>query len=239
MTNIPPITYRAAGVDAEREELGLQRLIQRVRQTWPRGAGAGSVKLDIGFFANVIDLGGGVGFAISADGVGTKVLIAQMMGRYDTVGIDCVAMNVNDLLCVGARPISMVDYIALQEPNPDLLDELSKGLCEGARLANISIVGGEIAQLREIVKGYREGLGFDLAGTAIGTVSLDKIIVGQHIEAGDAIIGLESKGIHSNGLTLARRVFEADAYLCPRSAGDHRPGDSRESAHAYHGRRFA
>ena len=90
----------------------MQLLIERVQRTWPT-SGIGAVQLPIGYFANVIDLGG-VGLAITADGVGSKVLIAQMMEKYDTVGIDCVAMNVNDLLCVGAKPISMVDYIAIQ-----------------------------------------------------------------------------------------------------------------------------
>ncbi len=198
--------YSQAGVDTEREETGLDKLTKRIRKTWPITKGKGSVKLDIGFFANVIDVGG-IGLAISTDGVGTKVIIAQMMARYDTVGIDCVAMNVNDLICVGAQPLSMVDYIALQDPSPKLLDDISKGLCDGAEMAGISISGGEIAQLREIVKGYKEGLGFDLAGTAIGTVDLDKIIIGQDIQEGDVVVGIESNGIHSNGLTLARHVF--------------------------------
>jgi phosphoribosylformylglycinamidine cyclo-ligase len=189
-----------AGVDTEQEEVALQRLVKQVRQTWPPGGGVGSVKLDIGYFANVIDLGG-VGLAISADGVGTKVIIAQMMGKYDTIGIDCVAMNVNDLLCVGATPVSLVDYIAVQEPDPDLLEAIAQGLCEGARMADVSIVGGEIAQLRDVVNG------FDLAGMAVGTVPLDRIVVGQDIQEGDVVIGVESNGIHSNGLTLARRIF--------------------------------
>lgn len=198
--------YQTAGVDTEQEDIGLKRLTEKVQQTWPSGGGVGAVKLNIGYFANVIDLGG-IGLAISTDGVGTKALVAQMMGKYDTIGIDCVAMNVNDLLCVGATPVSMVDYIALQEPHPDFLEAIAEGLCEGARRANISICGGEIAQLRDIVKGHREGYGFDLAGTAVGTVPLDKIIIGKDIQAGDIVIGVESNGIHSNGLTLARRVF--------------------------------
>jgi phosphoribosylformylglycinamidine cyclo-ligase len=209
-------TYQDAGVDTEREEEGLRLLVSRIKKTWPGGKGFGSVKLDIGYFANVIDLGG-IGLAISADGVGTKVLIAQMMDRYDTVGIDCVAMNVNDIICVGARPVSMVDYIALQDPKPRLLDEMAIGLCEGARMANISISGGEIAQLQDIIKGPKEGYGFDLAGMAVGTVTLDKIIVGEKIDDGDAIIGLESNGIHSNGATLARRVFFQQNHFTCRS----------------------
>ncbi|HEU4340834.1 MAG TPA: phosphoribosylformylglycinamidine cyclo-ligase, partial [Candidatus Binatia bacterium] len=201
-----PITYQSAGVDAPREELVLQRIIKHFRKTWPQSDGLGSVKLDIGYFANVIDIGG-VGLAITADGVGTKLLIAQLMQDYKTIGIDCVAMNVNDLLCVGAKPISMVDYIAVQEAKPDLLEDIAIGLCEGAKRANISIPGGEIAQLRDVIKGHKEGYGFDLAGMAVGIVPLDGIIVGQNIQEGDLVIGIESNGVHSNGLTLARRVF--------------------------------
>jgi phosphoribosylformylglycinamidine cyclo-ligase len=200
------VAYRTAGVDTEREELALQRLIRKIRPTWSFGDGVGAVRLDIGYFANVLDIGG-IGLAISTDGVGTKVIIAQMMGQYDTVGIDCVAMNVNDLICVGATPVSLVDYLAVQDLNPDMVEAIAEGLSTGARSANISISGGEIAQLRDIVKGYREGYGFDLAGTAIGTVPLDKIIVGQALQAGDVVVGIESNGIHSNGLTLARHVF--------------------------------
>jgi phosphoribosylformylglycinamidine cyclo-ligase len=211
-------TYVEAGVDTNREEEALTRLVQQVQRTW-RTQGAGRVVLDIGYFANVIDLGG-VGLAITADGVGTKVLIAQMMNKYDTVGIDCVAMNVNDLLCVGATPISMVDYLALDEPDPEKVEALAQGLAEGAEQANISIAGGEMAQLRDIITGFKtdqntspKPLAFDLAGMAVGTVLLDKIIIGQDVESGDAVIGLESNGIHSNGLSLARHVFfEQRAY---------------------------
>jgi phosphoribosylformylglycinamidine cyclo-ligase len=116
-------------------------------------------------------------------------------------------MNVNDLICVGATPLSLVDYMAIQDSNPDLLDDLAKGLCVGAEMANISISGGEIAQLPDIINGYKDGFGFDLVGTAVGTVPIDKILVGRNIQEGDVIIGIESNGIHSNGLTLARRVF--------------------------------
>ena len=199
-------TYQTAGVDNDRADLGLKRIIDRVRQTWPKGNEPGAVQLDIGHYASVIDVGG-IGLAITTDGIGSKAIIAQMVDRYDTVGIDCVAMNVNDLICVGATPLSMVDYMAVQEAHPDLLDELAKGLCAGAEMANISISGGETAQLPSVITGYKKGFGFDLAGTAVGTVALDKIIVGRDIEPGDALIGIESNGIHSNGLTLARHIF--------------------------------
>lgn len=199
-------TYQAAGVDHERGEIGLKRLIERVRQTWPPKHAPGALQLDIGYFANIIDVGG-IGLAITTDGIGSKAIIAQMVDRYDTVGIDCIAMNVNDLICVGATPLSLVDYIAVQEAHPELLDDLAKGLCAGAEMAKISISGGELAQLPSVITGYKKGFGFDLAGTAVGTVALDRIIVGRDIAAGDVIIGIESNGIHSNGLTLARYIF--------------------------------
>ncbi len=200
-------SYATVGVDTRKEESGLRTLVHHLQETLAaRPAGLGQVQLPFGFFANVIDLGG-TGLAISTDGVGSKILIAQMMDKYDTVGIDCVAMNVNDVLCVGAEPLTMVDYIAVQEPNPRLLGELAKGLKAGALTAGITIPGGEIAQLRDVVKGARAGYGFDLAGTAVGTVPLDRILVGRSIEADDVVLGLRSTGIHSNGLTLARRLL--------------------------------
>jgi phosphoribosylformylglycinamidine cyclo-ligase len=201
-----PTGYAAAGVNTARAEGGLQRLISRIRGTFPPPGSPGAVQLDVGYFANVVDVGG-MGIAITTDGVGSKVLIAQMLNRYDTVGIDCVAMNVNDLLCVGATPVSLVDYLAVQDASPEMLDAIAAGLCEGARQAGVSIPGGEIAQLRDIITGVRDGAGFDLAAAAIGTVPLDRILVGQDIVEGDAIVGIASSGIHSNGLTLARSVL--------------------------------
>ena len=144
---------------------------------------------------------------ICTDGVGSKAVIAEMMRKYDTIGIDCIAMNVNDLLCVGARPLSLVDYIAVERADAAMLDGIAIGLAEGARQAGISISGGEIAQLRDIVRG------FDLVGTAVGTVKLDRIIVGRDIRPGDRVIGLASNGLHSNGYTLARRVLFTEAGL--------------------------
>ncbi|MCH7889462.1 MAG: phosphoribosylformylglycinamidine cyclo-ligase [Proteobacteria bacterium] len=198
--------YQKSGVDTDQARCALERMTQRIQTTWPAREGTGSVKLSLGYFANVIDIGG-IGLALCTDGVGSKALVAQMVGRYDTIGIDCVAMNVNDLICVGAKPLSMVDYIAVEQPEPDFLDSISKGLCDGAEIAGISISGGETAQLRDIIKGAGKDFGFDLVGTAIGIVDLDKILIGQDIEHGDVVIGLESNGIHSNGLTLARHVF--------------------------------
>jgi phosphoribosylformylglycinamidine cyclo-ligase len=192
--------YKGAGVDTDAAQSGLEKIIGRIKATWPAPGAFGQVKLDIGYFANVIDIGG-IGLAISTDGVGSKSIIAEMMRRYDTIGIDCVAMNVNDLLCVGARPLSMVDYIAVEKADADRLGAIAVGLAEGARQAGISIPGGEISSLGDIVRG------FDLVGTAVGIVPLDRILIGQDLVPGDVVIGLESSGIHSNGLTLARRVL--------------------------------
>src|SRR5665213_2024554 len=143
----PKDLYKEAGVDTDQADAGLQRLIRRVKSTWPPAGAPGEVMLDIGYFANVISLGH-LGLAICTDGIGSKAIIAQMMNKYDTVGIDCIAMNVNDLICVGARPLSMVDYIAVEMADPDLMDQLAIGLTEGALMADISISGGETAQLR-------------------------------------------------------------------------------------------
>ena len=210
------MTYHAAGVDTDRVVQALADITKQFRQTWTRPEGhIGRVRLDFGLFANVIEIGNNKGIAMTTDGVGSKVLIAQHMGKYDTIGIDCIAMNVNDLLCVGATPLAMVDYIAVQTLDPGCLGELAKGLTEGALLAGISIPGGEIAQVKDVIKSEvgKEGEGFDLAGSAIGIVDLDRIITGERVCAGDVIIGIESNGVHSNGLTLARKAIGSNVSL--------------------------
>ena len=193
--------YREAGVDTAVVDTGLGRIIAAIKGTWPAAGQPGAVALDIGYFANVVDIGGGAGLALCTDGVGSKSIVADMMKKYDTIGIDCVAMNVNDLICVGARPVSMVDYIAVEAADADMLGTLAIGLAEGARQARISISGGEISSLKDSIRG------FDLVGMAVGLVPLDHVITGHDLTPGDAIIGIASSGIHSNGLTLAREVF--------------------------------
>jgi phosphoribosylformylglycinamidine cyclo-ligase len=199
--------YKAAGVDIAAAEQGLGRIVAAIKRTWPAAGQPGAPALDIGYFANVIDIGGGLGLAICTDGVGSKSVVAEMVRKYDTIGIDCVAMNVNDVICVGARPLSMVDYIAVGAADADMLGALAVGLAEGARQAGISISGGEIAQLEGVVTG------FDLVGMAVGLVPLDRIIIGRDLVPGDAVIGIEADGIHANGMTLARRALFAEGGL--------------------------
>jgi phosphoribosylformylglycinamidine cyclo-ligase len=163
-----------------------------------------------GHYASVLAIDENTGIAICTDGVGTKVIVAMQTGRFDTIGIDCVAMNVNDLICVGAEPLAMVDYLAVEQPDGEILRAIGEGLRTGAELAGIEIPGGELAELPELIRGHPSPLGFDLAGACFGTVELDRIITGSAIAPGDVVIALPSSGIHSNGLTLARRALIED-----------------------------
>ncbi|MCS6800480.1 MAG: phosphoribosylformylglycinamidine cyclo-ligase [Chloroflexota bacterium] len=205
--------YRDAGVDVATEEQALIGVRRWVEATFAFRPDRGRVLLPIGYFANVLDLGNGIGLAISTDSAGTKVLVAELLDRYDTIAIDCIAMNVNDLLCVGAEPIALVDCLSVQRADPAFLEELARGLHRGAALANITIPGGEIAQVRELIHGVRPDRGFDIVGTAVGLVPTDRIIIGQRVAPGDCVIGVASSGIHSSGLTLARRVLLDQAGL--------------------------
>jgi phosphoribosylformylglycinamidine cyclo-ligase len=155
-----------------------------------------------GHYASVIRLDTKTGVALSTDGVGTKLAVAEELGRYDSVGIDCVAMNVNDVICVGAEPLAMLDYVAIERADDEVCRQIGVGLARGAQAAAIEIPGGELAQLGDLVRG------FDLAGACFGVVQLDSVIDGGAIEPGDAVIGLPSSGLHSNGYTLARRALE-------------------------------
>ena len=207
-----PLTYGDVGVVAAgRDADTLGELGRWVTKTF--GLNPAKPLLPLGYYANILPLTAELGLAISTDGVGTKILVAQEMGRYDTVGIDCVAMNANDVICVGARPISMVDYIAVQTADPAFLGELAKGLYAGAEQAGINIPAGEIAQVRELIHGVRDGYAFDLVGTCVGTVALDRILIGQAVRPGDAVVGIASSGIHSNGFTLARMVLNKQGGL--------------------------
>jgi len=199
--------YARAGVDqgaADSAVSGLVRALGAIQLGRP----SAQVPLP-GHYASVIEVAPNLGIALSTDGVGTKLVLAEALGKLDTVGIDCVAMNVNDVVCVGAEPIALLDYLAVEQADPDALARIAEGLRVGAQSANIEIPGGELAVLPELIRGHPSPHGFDLCGTAIGTVALDAIVTGAEAQPGDAIVGLPSSGLHSNGYTLARRaVFE-------------------------------
>ncbi|MCK5848342.1 MAG: phosphoribosylformylglycinamidine cyclo-ligase, partial [Caldisericia bacterium] len=156
--------YKESGVKTLSEDNSMKGLLHWVNKTFQFREGIGKNLLPIGFFANVIDLGNGLGLAVSTDGVGTKTLLAEMVGKYDTVGIDCIAMNVNDLICVGAEPISFVDYIAVGNFKKEVIEQLARGLYEGCKQANVNIPGGEIAQVKELL--HPGETAFDIVGTA-------------------------------------------------------------------------
>lgn len=195
-------TYKESGVDINLEEVTISALTSNLKKTLKLR----DVITESGHFAALVRLGDKA-IAMSTDGVGSKILVAELMDKYDTVGIDCVAMVVNDLLCVGAEPLAMVDYLAVEKPDPEVAEQIGIGLAEGAEQAEIAMIGGETASLPEIVNN------FDLAGTGIGIVDVENIITGEDIQEGDVLIGISSSGIHSNGLSLARKVFLQDAGL--------------------------
>jgi phosphoribosylformylglycinamidine cyclo-ligase len=189
-------------VDINLEEITVAAMVSQLKSTLKYQ----DVITESGHFAALVRLGNQA-LALSTDGVGSKILVAELLDNYDTVGIDCVAMVVNDIICVGARPLAMVDYLAVEKADPQMASQLGKGLAEGARQAEIAMIGGETASLPGIVHN------FDLAGTGMGVVDVEQIITGKNIQEGDALIGIESSGIHSNGLSLARKVFFEEAGL--------------------------
>ncbi|MHC4579700.1 MAG: phosphoribosylformylglycinamidine cyclo-ligase [Planctomycetota bacterium] len=214
------LTYSGAGVDSTQAARETGALARILAETAAFRTGAGTPLLAHGYYACALRLTNELALGVCTDGVGSKILVAERVGRFDTVGIDCVAMNVNDLICIGAEPLCLVDYIAVERLQPGTLEEVGKGLREGARQARITIPGGETAQLPEIIRGAAPGRGLDLVGTAVGVVPLARLSSGAGVEAGDVVLGLASSGIHSNGLTLARRaLFDAAGF----DVGTHRP----------------
>ncbi|WP_338600446.1 phosphoribosylformylglycinamidine cyclo-ligase [Sulfolobus tengchongensis] len=185
--------YRKAGVDLDKLH-GYHEEISRIISSTYKHTVIGA-----GHYSGVIKVGN-LNLAMHTDGVGTKTLLALRSGLVKPVGIDCVAMNVNDLICVGAKPLALVDYIALERPMDNIVNEIVNGLVEGAKEADVEIIGGETAIMPDVIKG------FDLSCTAIGIV--DKLKTGSDIRPGDIILGLESNGIHSNGYSLVRKLID-------------------------------
>jgi phosphoribosylformylglycinamidine cyclo-ligase len=195
-------TYEGAGVSISAGEEAVERIKAKVRSTFrPEVIG------DIGGF------GGLFGFdsaryrqpvLVSAtDGVGTKALVAQAASRFDTIGVDLVAMCVDDLVCQGAEPLFFLDYIAVGRLDPDHIEQLVEGVAEGCRQAGCALIGGEMAEH----PGAMEPGEFDLVGFAVGVAERDRLITGEHVRAGDVLIGLPSPSLRSNGYSLARRIL--------------------------------
>ena len=201
--------YRDAGVDIDREGEFIKALVDEIKY---KREDLSTYPLKMGF-TGLIEFGDYY-IAMNTDGVGTKIILAREMGKWDTIGIDCIAMNVNDTVTVGAEPIAFVDYLAIGEYNMGIARDIGRGLDEGARLANITILGGETATIPEITKG------FDLSGTSIGIVKKDRVISGSGVKAGDLIYGIPSSGLHSNGFTLARKVLDMNEKIGGQRIGD-------------------
>lgn len=198
---IIPSTYADAGIDLRDEADILHNINNLVKSSFQFG----DVLAKEGHYANMINFGD-FGLALATDGVGTKLIVAQKMKKYDTIGIDCVAMNVNDLLAMGITPKAFVDYLAVSEFNARTIENIVKGLVKGCELSSIPLIGGELAKIPDLLaKGENV---FDLAGTALGIIKKDKIIDGSKIKFGNVIIGISSNGIHSNGFTIARKVLD-------------------------------
>ena len=204
-------SYEDAGVRGQSEALSAVERHLRPTFSFPTN---GEVLTEFGHYASVIKLTPELALGLCTDGVGSKTIVASALDRYDTIAFDCVAMNVNDLLCVGARPLAMVDYLGVHTLDAGRTDELLSGLSAAAKEAGIAVPGGEVAQLPEVIgsDGRTPGdpTAFDLVGTCVGTLHPEELILGRAVEPGDAIIGLASSGLHSNGYTLARRVLLKD-----------------------------
>ncbi|WP_276301574.1 phosphoribosylformylglycinamidine cyclo-ligase [Halorussus lipolyticus] len=180
------LTYADAGVDIEASEAATSALVGAVGD------------IDESEYAGLLDIGDRY-LALATDGVGTKLLVAEALGDYSTVGIDCIAMNANDLVASGVEPVAFVDYLAVDEPSEEFSEQVGDGLAAGAEEAEIALVGGETAVMPEVIKGL------DLAGACVGLAPKDAVFPGE-AEDGDALVGFPSSGIHSNGLTLAREA---------------------------------
>jgi phosphoribosylformylglycinamidine cyclo-ligase len=211
--------YARAGVDQALSGSAVAALVEALA-----GISTGRpsrAALASGHYANVLKIDERRGIALSCDSVGSKVIVCEQLGRYDTIGIDLFGMNANDVICVGADPIALLDYIAVEEANREVLEHIGVGLRTGAERAGVEIPGGELAVLPDVVRGHPSPRGFDLVGFCVGLVELDSVVTGDRVEPGDALIGIPSSGIHANGLSLARRVLsDLGERFGDESAGD-------------------
>jgi phosphoribosylformylglycinamidine cyclo-ligase len=199
------MTYARAGVDVSKVRKSHEALARQLESTFKtRGGKVGHPVFPIGHYAGLVDLNDGRVLSLHTDSVGTKVIIARMMRRYDTIGIDCVAMCANDLICTGTEPVSFLDYLAMSRHDPRIVREIATGLVEGAIQSRMAIVGGETAIVPDLLSDHA---GLDLVGLAAGIGKKKDLILGDRIRSGDVLVGVASSGIHSNGLTLARKTL--------------------------------
>lgn len=196
-------TYAGAGVDRELRAES-KKSLKILEETYNFSRYGEVVQLPYG---NIFPFGENCYLDLVIEGVGTKVLVAQLAKKYDTIGIDGIAMAVNDVIRSGARPIAVADNIHAQVSDPDLVRDWMKGIAKGATEAECIVPSGEIGDVSELIRGLAEGKGFDVVVSSIGEVSKENIISGRNIELDDAIIGLRSSGIHSNGVSLARKIL--------------------------------
>lgn len=201
------ITYKDAGVDVEKGYEAVRMMRKYVEKTFDK-----HVLTGLGSFGGMYDIGGGNVLVAGTDGVGTKLKAAFAMDRHDTVGIDCVAMCANDVVCQGARPLFFLDYVATGELEPKVIADVVRGVAEGCLQAGCALIGGETAEM----PGFYPKGEYDLAGFCVGIVKKDRIINGSSVKEGNAIIGLPSSGIHSNGFSLVRRLYSMDPVILSR-----------------------
>ena len=196
------LTYKDAGVDTKEGERAVSLMKEHVKGTFNKNVLTGLGSFGSLFALDVADMKEPV-LVSGTDGVGTKLKLAFLMDRHDTVGIDCVAMCVNDVLCQGAKPLFFLDYIATGKVTAEKIADIVKGIADGCKQSGSALVGGETAEMPGF---YGEGE-YDMAGFSVGIVDKDKIITGAKVKAGNKIIGIASSGIHSNGYSLVRKVF--------------------------------
>ncbi|MEW6042708.1 MAG: phosphoribosylformylglycinamidine cyclo-ligase [Thermoproteota archaeon] len=214
------LTYKQAGVDVKSIKKS-QSTIGKIIASTHR---LQKVKSGFGHYAGLVEIDKTKLLATHTDGVGTKVLIANMLRKYDTIGIDCVAMNVNDIICIGATPISFVDYIAANQNKQAIFAQIAKGLADGANKAGVPIVGGETAIMPDLFA--EKKFSFDLAGMVAGLVQKNRLILGDKIAENDIIVGIHSSGLHSNGYSLARKALLRKYSLRDKIRGIGRVGDT-------------
>ncbi len=199
------MAYKAAGVDVEAGYEAVKLMREHVNKTFTPGVLSG-----LGGFGGLFELGGGYKNPVlvsGTDGVGTKLRLAFLMDKHDTIGQDCVAMCANDIACSGAKPLFFLDYLAVGKNVPTRIAEIVKGVAEGCQQAGAALIGGETAEM----PGFYGPEEYDLAGFCVGVVDKDKILDGSRTKAGDALVGIASSGIHSNGYSLVRKIFNLDS----------------------------